>query len=51
MMSLYNAIYLEKNKVNQAIKLKEAAEGDYERNFANFVKKVTKKLRNPSKEP
>ena len=40
MKELYTAIYLEKNKMAQAMQLRQAAEGDYDRNFANFVKKV-----------
>lgn len=50
MKQLYSAIYCEKNKANQAVEDLENIEEDYEKNFANFVKEVTKKYRDASKD-
>ena len=47
---LYSAIYCEKNKAKQAVEDLENIEEDYEKNFANFVKAVTKKYRDASKD-
>jgi hypothetical protein len=47
---LYSAIYCEKKKAKDDIANKEMAETQYEQNFANFVKKVSKKIRGASKD-
>ena len=47
---LYNVMYCEKNKCKEAITAKNMQEEHFEKDFANFVKKIHRRYRDASKE-
>ena len=47
---MYGAIYVEKNKMNENMEARQKAEESYNKDFANFVKKIHRKVRDASKD-
>jgi hypothetical protein len=47
---LYGAIYVAKDKLNENLEARQKAEDSYNKEFANFVKKIHRKVRDASKD-
>ena len=50
MKELYSTIYCDRNKSSDTIAAKQRVEAQYEKDFANFVKKLHKRYRDASRE-